>query len=744
MLAVLTATFSFAQDEGESHDHSSNHAHVMAKIVGFSDGEQEGLIGANAFWTQDKTGASADANGVLKLEFPNNLPDTIVFSYIGYRSDTLVVKEKEDLNFKVVLYPDDMIEEVVIAAKKENTSISIFDEFNMETMNSGELRKAACCNIGEAFETNASVDVNETDAVSGAKRIQMLGLDGIYTQIQFENIPLIRGLSSSYGLNFIPGTWVNSIQITKGTGSVANGYESVAGLINLELIKPDKAERLFINAYGNAFGRGELNIHGSHEFNKKWSTVTFAHAAGVYAHNDRNKDGFADMPKSQTYTLFNRWKYFGEYFRSQFGVRGLYAVKKGGQLKTSEANPYLVNIENIHLDGFAKFGFLMKKRKFGSLGLITQGKFHRINSNFGSRLYSGQQGKFYFNAIYNDIIGNTNNNIRAGVSFIYDDYQESFEQNPYSRTEIVPGAFLEYTLKKTRFSLVAGLRADYHNLYGVFFSPRLHMKWNITENNALRFTAGRGYRVPNVFADNMSKMVSARKFTLGADLKPEDALNGGLTFTQKFKIGGRPASISVDYFVTYFLNQIVVDLDANPQEVVIDNLNGKSFSNSVQFEISMEPVRGFEIKAAYKFYDVRATFGGEMNIKAMLPQHRALLNLGYTTRNKKWKFDITGSVIGKKRLPYTGSNPVEYQRPDYSKIFGLLNAQITYIYKDFEVYVGGENLTNYKQKDAIVSSDNPNGSYFDASMIWAPIAGANVYVGLRYSMPHKKFNKNNK
>lgn len=747
VLGILFSVISFSQEENhEGHEHEEggdhNHGHLKVIVVGFSESNEEALVGANAFWLNAKTGAAADIEGYLELEYPENLPDKIVFSFTGYHSDTIEIEAPDDLSIRVLLYPDNMMEEVVIEKKLANSSFSIFDPLNIERLNQGELRKAACCNIGEAFETNASVDVNMTDAVSGAKRIQMLGLDGIYSQIQFENIPLIRGLSSSFGLNFIPGTWVNSIQITKGTGSVANGYESIAGLINLELLKPDQAESFFVNVYGNRFGRGEINVHGSHEFNEKWSTMAFAHAAGVYAYNDENSDGFADVPLSQTYSVFNRWKYKGEYYRAQFGVKGLYATKQGGQVRSDAADAYKVNIENVHLDVFAKNGILLKKRLNGSIGIITQGKYHRIRSNFGSRDYNARQGKFYFNAIYNDIIGNKKNNIRAGVSFIYDDYDEVFENNPYQRTEVVPGAFLEYTYKVTRFSLVAGARVDYHNMYGVFFSPRLHLKYNITENNALRFTAGRGYRVPNVFADNMSLMVSSRVFTVANDLKAEDALNGGLTFTQKFKIGGRPATITIDYFATYFLNQIVVDLDADPQKVIIDNLNGKSFSNSAQIEISIEPAKRFEIKAAYKFYDVRTAFGGELNLKAMLPQHRALLNLGYTTRNKKWKFDITGSLIGKKRLPYTGSNPELYQRDEYSKIFGLLNAQITYVYKDLEIYLGGENLTNYKQTDAIVSADNPNGPYFDASMIWAPVAGVNVYAGLRYSMPHKAFKKN--
>lgn len=731
---VLFSVLAFSQEI-----HGEEHAHLKATIVGFSEEKEEPLINASAFWLQAKKGAAANTDGVVELDYPKSLPDQLVFSYAGYKSDTLKISEAKNLNIKVILYPDGMLDEVVVKIKEENSSILIFDEFNIERMNSGELRKAACCNLGEAFETNASVDVNVTDAVSGAKRIQMLGLDGVYSQIQFENVPLIRGLSSSYGLNFIPGTWVNSIQITKGTGSVANGYESVAGLINLELQKPDEAERLFINAYGNIFGRGELNIHSAHELNKKWSTMIFAHAAGVYGYNDRNKDGFADIPKSQTYTLFNRWKYFGEFFRMQFGVKGLYDSKLGGQINSDQPNRYVVRLQNVHLDGFAKMGILMKKRQFGSLGLIFQGKYHAIQADFGpSRPYDATQKKFYFNAIYNDIIGNTFHNIRAGASFVYDQYDEQFEHNPLGRTEIVPGAFIEYTYKKTRFSLVTGLRGDYHNLYGFFFTPRLHLKWNITENNALRLTGGRGMRVPNVYADNMSRMASSRIWQVASDIKPEDAINAGITFTQKFKINGRPGSVSVDYFYTHFLNQLVVDLDADPQKVVVSNLVGKSYSNSFQFELSLEAFRGFEIKAAYKFYDVKATFGGELNSRAMIPQHRALLNIGYTTRNKKWKFDATGSLIGKKRLPYTGSNPIAYQRPNYSKIFGLLNAQVTYVYKDFEVYIGGENLTNYIQENAIVAADNPTGPYFDASMIWAPVSGVNVYLGIRYSIPHKK------
>lgn len=733
-LITFYSTFIFAQHENENNQ-------IKGKIVTLNKENKEEPVP----WAKIKSKNHGDqviANEKGEFEIDVHLPDTLFIKAVGY--DLMVFPVSKTGDFTVNLSSENMLDGVVVIARNEGKYIDLKDPFNIEKIGQDELRKAACCNLSESFETNASVDVNLTDAVSGAKKIQMLGLDGVYTQIQWENIPLVRGLSTSYGLSFTPGTWIESIQITKGTGSVVNGYESIAGSINLEVKKPSESERLYVNAYGNRFGRAEINLHGAQKLSKKWSTLTFLHASNQFAEVDVNTDDFKDLPTGLLLAGMHRWDFRGKNMESRFGIKGTYSDKLGGQIGYQSGQDPALNrwgafFKTKHLEAFGKAGFFMKNRKHGSLGVINQLKYHDMENVFGSTSYQGVQKKWYANVIYSDILSNTNHNVKTGASFILDDYRQTYNDSSFNKTEIVPGAFFEYTFNHLdNFILVAGVRGDYHNLFGPLFSPRLHAKVNLNKKSALRFSAGRGYRVPNPYADYNSLMASSRAWIVSQNIVPEDAFNTGLTFTQKFLIGDNVSSFSVDYFYTHFFNQLVTDMDISPNEVHIYNNTGTSYSHAFQAELSIKPTKGLELRSAFKYYDVRAQFNGVLQQKAFVPKFRVLLNAGYTTRNKKWNIDLTGNWVGKKRIPSTLSNPIEHQRADISKDYWILNSQITYNLKRISFYIGGENLLNVIQSDAIISPDDPFGSYFDATQIWAPINGFNIYGGIHFSINQKK------
>ena len=733
ILCLLVGVNSFTQ---------SGDMWVKGKVVVTNKkGEQEPLPGAKVTWKENKDKVISGDNGEFKIRAAQ-LPDTLIIKAVGVQTVAYNVQDTS------IFYTFDMkegivLDGVVVIGRDLGKSIDLIDPRHVEKIGTDELRKAACCNLSESFETNASVDVHITDAISGAKKIQMLGLDGVYTQMQWENIPLVRGLSTSYGLTFTPGTWIESIQITKGTGSVLNGYESMAGMINLELKKPHESEQLYINLYGNKFSRGELNVHGAQKINDKWSTMSFLHLSNQFIETDVNNDGFRDMPIGFIGAAMHRWSYEGENSEAKFGIKGTYADKMGGQLgslpSADGGSGWNASFHTKHLELFAKNGYFLKNRKFGSIGLIAQAKYHDMTNIFGLTKYEGTQRKLYVNSIYGDIIGNTNHNIKAGFSFLLDDYEQSYNDSLFLKTEIVPGAYAEYTYNsRDKFILVAGFRGDYHNLYGPLVTPRLHAKWNISKKNALRVSVGRGYRVPNPYADYNSFMASNRIWVVNSDIVPEDGISAGVTFTQKFLVNDNTATFTVDYFYTHFLNQLIVDMDVNPGELHIYNTNATSFSHSFQVEMSVEPVRGLELRAAYKYYDVQGTFNDNLQQRAFVPKNRILLNAGYQTRNKKWSYDITGNWVGQKRLPSTAGNPVEHQRGTTSEGFWLLNGQLTYNFKKFSVYLGGENLLNVIQDNAIISADEPFGAYFDATQLWAPISGINIYAGLHFSIKQKK------
>ena len=716
---------------------STSFSQLKGVVLGSNDLKREPLIGAKLKLTNSKIAVVTDKEGMFELILPKELPDTLIISAFGYNSDTLIVDKKDRyISLEITLFSDKMIPEVVIQIKRDTHSISRLKTLHVEELTAGELRKAACCNLSESFETSASVDVNITDAVSGAKKIQMMGLDGVYTQIQLENIPYLRGLESSFGLNSVPGTWIESIQITKGTGNVVNGYESMAGLVNLEVKKPLEMEKFFFNFYTNAFGREEVNFNAGHILNEKWSTGWFVHASGMFGEMDRNKDGFRDTPKGNNLAFMNRWAYQGKKMEAQFGVNAYLDQKNGGQIgfdSRKNDDKYGVQIDSRHIDVFAKTGFFLKKPQT-SIGVVYNIKYQTVEAKFGMRQFSGEEKRGYVNAIYDGYFGTTDHKIKTGISGVYIDMKQHQDTLTSDRIELVPGVFGEYTYSGARLTTVLGARLDYHNLYGIQFSPRLHAKYTLTEKTDLRFTAGKGWRVPNFMIDNISLLANSKTWVVPLSLMPEVSWNIGGSLVQEFKLFDKKATITLDYYHTLFVNQLIVDRDFDNNAVVFKNLEGSSYSNSFQTEISFSVIKNLEFRLAYKFLDVKAEYAGIMQQQVMIPRQRGFFNVGYITRDKRWEYNATVSVFGESRLP--GLTPTD--DVEYSEVYPMINAQITHVFKKWDFYLGGENLSNFKQKNAIIDAENPFGSNFDATRIWGPIMGINIYAGVRFSILRKK------
>jgi outer membrane receptor protein involved in Fe transport len=728
--------------------YSISTAQIKGLVQGSDSTSKKPIYGAKIKLLQAKIGVVSSEEGTFELVLPKLLPDTLVISAYGYYSDTIVLDKKDRfISLNVVLFSDKLLPEIVVNFRKNSHGIAKLKTLHVEELTSAELRKAACCNLSESFETNASVDVNITDAVSGAKKIQMMGLDGVYTQIQLENIPYLRGLESSFGLQSISGTWIESIQITKGTGNVVNGYESMAGLVNLELKKPKEMERFYANVYQNAFGRSELNLNAGTVLNEKWSTGWLAHASTVYGNIDHNHDGFRDLPMGDNIAFMNRWEFHGKKNEAQFGFNAYQDRKVGGETGFYRGKPSIVNptanygvlLNSRHIDVFAKTGFFGKK-PMRSLGILYNLKYQTMDGQFGLRMFDGTEKRGYINAIYDDIIGTSDHKIKIGGSLVALAITQQADSLVQNRTEIVPGVFGEYTFTGSRFTGVFGVRYDYHNLYGSQFSPRIHTKYSASEFTDIRFTIGKGWRVPNYIIDNISLLANSKQWISPTETKPEISWNAGTSIVHEFKFGGQKASISIDYYHTRFTNQLVVDRDESVNAIVFTNLENASYSNSFQTELSLSPFKNFDVRLAYKFLDVKAEYGGEMRQQVMIPRNRGFMNLAYKTRNKRWEFDLTCSVFGASRLPVqtSSADTTLILFNTKGQVYPMVNAQITYVYKKWNIYLGGENLTNFKQQNPIVDAQNPFSSSFDATNVWGPIMGINVYAGLRLAIPQKK------
>ncbi len=705
------------------------------------------LTGANVHWLGTNIGTATDANGYFKLR-RNSESNKLIISFIGFKSDTLDIS-KNDQNLTIFLESNQMLEGVEITHESKGTEMDYLATRNAQLISEKELFKAACCNLSESFETNASVDVAFTDAITGTRQIQMLGLAGTYTQITTENLPSIRGLASNFGLTFIPGSWISSIQVSKGVGSVVNGYESIAGQINTELKKPEEGDQFFLNLYGNQGGRVEANADFRTKIGEKWATAFLLHGSRRPFENDVNQDSFLDFPLTSQLNLVNRWKYSNakKGHEAQFGIKYLNDKKLGGQvgfepeIHKGKTDVYGLEINTERAEFFAKNGFVFSPYK--SLGMQFSAVSHQQNSYFGLNTYDASQSTIYGNLIYQSIFGTTDHKFKTGLSYLLDNYQEEFNQINYDRTESVLGGFIEYTFNhKQKLNFIMGLRADYHTIFGLFLTPRLHARYEIMDGTVLRASAGRGQRTANIFIENMAVFASSRKVNIFGNspenpygLNPEIGWNFGFHLTQDFTLDYREGTMNLDFYRTDFQNQIVVDLDSNPQEISFYNLDGKSYSNSFQAEIQYEILRRVDIKMAYRWLDVRTTYGENLLPKPLTSEHRGFLNLGYTTRTKQspWLFDLTYNIFGSQRIPNTKTNPENYQMDEFSPTFSTLNFQISKSFNQkLDLYFGGENVLNYTQKNPIISASEPFGDYFDSSLVFAPIFGRTFYGGLRF------------
>jgi outer membrane receptor for ferrienterochelin and colicins len=715
---------------------------IKGQVLELSNEKEEVAVeSAGVLNLKTKKGQFTNEEGRFELAAATG--DTLIVRYAGYKDDTIVHDGRAE--YKIVLSEIFTRDPVVIKARRLPSWVDMVAPIQTEIITSDELGKSACCNLSESFTTNGSVEVSESDAVTGSKEIRMLGLAGRYAQVMTERRSTVRGLGYLYGLNWIPGTWIDAIQISKGTGSVTDGYESITGEINVELKKPETAERLLLNLYGNQFGRGEINLVSGIKLSPRLSTAILAHGSMNQVKWDQNNDGFLNSPLTTIATVMNRWKWEGPNNACiMFGVKGLYEDRLGGQMNFNPSldrgttNHYGFGMTTRRVEAFAKAGVVAKQQTWRSFGSIFNYFVHDQEAYFGLTEYKGLQHHFRGNLLWQDIIGDTRHNYKAGISFLHDNLSEQVNDTVIARRENVIGAFGEYSFKHLdKWLVVAGLRGDYNNLFGFALTPRAHMRWSPTPETAVRVSAGYGYRTPTVIAENIPVLTSSRRVVFTESIQQEKAWTVGANFVQSIDLLGREASISFDFYRTWFLNQLITDLET-PSEVRFYNLRGQSFSNVAQVEATFEVLPRLDLKLAFRMQDVRATIEDSLQELPMNPRYRGLVNLSWANKSQKWQVDFTTQYTGLQRLPDTRENPEAYQLDSYVPGFVTFNAQITRKFKRLELYLGGENLGNFMQNNPIVAPDDPFGSFFDSSMIWGPLMGRQVYGGLRYSIKAKK------
>ncbi|MCT4614337.1 MAG: TonB-dependent receptor [Marinifilaceae bacterium] len=721
---------------------------IKGKIIETTEkGEKIPLPGASVFWKNTNHGTATNSNGEFEINEDSN-SNTIVIQFVGYKTKEVKYKTGTT-NLLISLDPNIELNEVVVSKRKAGTVIDRVNPIQSQSITGAELCKAACCNLAESFETNASVDVAYADAATGAKSIKLLGLTGKYIEMMTEKTPNFKGLASVYGMSYVPGPWMHSIQVSKGVGSVVNGYESITGQINIEYQKPQLAPKFYLNLFGNSMGMTELNAISGIRIKKNLSTAFLVHAQDNDKEIDHNHDNFLDDPMVKQYNVINRWYWKPKNGPStQFGVKLIDEERIGGQKGYDESKPkdinnaFRINIDTKRYEFFAKSGYVFPNDNDKSIAIITNFTTHEQKSFYGLRNYTANEDYFYANLLFQSYIGNLNHKYTAGLSYIYDKFDDNLSQNGENlntdRTEKVAGAYIEYTYTPSDdITLQTGLRYDNHSIYDGFVTPRLHFRYKFAEKSTLRIAAGSGRRTSNTIAENSYLLASNRKFTLAKDLKQEKAWNYGLSLTQEFNLFSRNFTLSTDFYRTSFQNQIITDLDYSLREVRFYNLEGDSWANNYQAELKFSPFERFDITAAMRFSDVKAKINNKFQDVPYVNKHKGLVSLSYATRMNIWQFDFTSQFNGSMRIPSTANNPTEHQRRDKAPNYTQLSAQVTKRFRHWEIYAGAENIGDYVQKKPIIAAEDPFSEYFDASMIWGPIQERKFYLGLRFTLDYK-------
>lgn len=608
---------------------------------------------------------------------------------------------------------------------------------NTDLIGQGQLIRAACCNLGESFTTNPSVDVSYSDAATGARQIKLLGLSGTYVQMLTENIPNLRGAALPYSLGYVPGPWMQSIQVSKGASSVKNGYESTTGQINIEFLKPQGTDGVRANVYQDSELKTEVNLDGSIHLNSRLSTATLLHFENRQMDHDGNGDGFMDMPKLRQYNLMHRWAYVSPRWISQLLLRGLHDERQGGQsakhATLSSAPLYATAVETDRYEMQWKNGFTLNTDHNTSIALMLHGSWHDADYGFGYTRYDVTQKNGYAQLMFETDIDD-HHNISVGASLNHDNYDERF--NPLGTLpdaerretrETTPGIYAQYTYKLgDRLTVMPGVRWDHSSLYGNFVTPRLHLKYSPSDVVTLRTSVGKGYRSPHALAENTALLASGREVIVSPDLKQEEAWNMGLSIGLNLPVAERTLELNAEYYYTDFLNQMVINFDGarGAHTLSFENLDGRSYSHTLQVDATYPLWDGMSATAAFRLNDVRCTYDGARQVKPLTSRYKGLLTLSYKTPLQLWQFDVTGQLNGGGRL---------YDQSRYPAYFQL-QAQITREFRNFSLYVGGENLTNYKIANPIQGARHPWDAGFDATQVWGPVTGAMAYVGLRFKL----------
>jgi outer membrane receptor for ferrienterochelin and colicin len=720
------------------------------KIEGkVTDTKNEALTGASVYWLDNNQGTMTEINGDFSIAFNEISNKKLISSYVGFKSDTIEITNQKYVKFTLAAIKS--LSEVVITEERDGIILSNIDPIKTENITQTELKKAACCDLAGCFETQLTVQPQTSNVITNAKELRILGLSGVYNQVLVDGFPMIQALSYTYGISGIPGTLVENIFVSKGANSVLQGYESISGQINVITKDAANTDKLLLNFYVNSFMEKHLNAN--YAFKKgKWRNITAVQTVQPANKTDNDKDNFLDLPLLTRYLIYNKLNYGKESdwgWSTKIGLKYLNEERIGGQYtfnaNTDQGNTsvYGQTVNFTQPEIYTKTGYRFNNKH--NIAIFANSFFHQQNSFFGTTKYNATQSNFYANLQY-ELAYNKLHTLKTGLSFRHLNIHEKIEftdtilnrsyNGDYKRIENIPGIFAENTMSflNNKITWISGLRLDHHNQFGSTLTPRMLLKYDLSSKTVVRANIGTGWRTVNLFSENIGLLVSSRDIIFAEKLLPERALNYGINMVHKYEINKQSGYLSADFYRTDFQNQIFPDYDSDSKSAIIKNFKGPSISNGFQLELNIKIAKRFDIKTGYNYLDVYRIEADKKNQLPFNPKHRVLGAISFKPLSKKFNIDINVHWFDKQRLPNTKANPIAFQRPDYSEAFTLYNAQFTYNFKKIELYIGCENIFNFRQLQPILSWQNPFGPYFDTSSVWGPTRGREIYSGVRFKL----------
>lgn len=647
------------------------------------------------------------------------------------------------------------LDEVTVTSK--TTTKRMIGAVNGMQISQQEMFRAACCSLGESFTTNPSVDVNYSDAATGAQQIKLLGLSGTYVQMLTETMPAFRGSAMPYALGFVPGTWMKSISVSKGAASVKNGYESITGQIDIEYLKPDDEEHADIDLYVDDMLTHQVDAAWNKHLNDKLSTVLLLHYNKDVDCSDANEDLFLDVPKTEQYNIANRWKLKTPRYIMHAGVSLLREDRLGGTMDEA-ATPFHINIRTDRYEVYMKHAFILNPEKGSNIAFFANGAMNKMDSRFGE--YEGEPWKRYrvneknlSSQLMYETKFDDHHSLSAGFSF-YHDRLKQFARNRQvyygshweflcnnAEEENTYGAYSEYTYTLgTKLTAMAGLRWDRSSIHGAFVTPRAHIKYQPWDIVSFRVSAGKGYRTVHALAENSNLFSSGRKLLIQGNLKQEETWNYGISAALNFPVGEKVLKVNAEYYYTNFANQAVIDyasqtdIQNNDYIIYIHDLTGKSYSHVYQIDASYNLFKGLDVTVAYRRNNVKCTYGVHpysteqsmtfLGDKPLTSKYKGLITASYKDELELWQLDATLQLNGGGILP---------DRTEY-KAYPLLSAQVTRSFRYFDIYLGSENITDFIQKDAVRCVEAPYSKDFEPSFIYGPVDGRMIYAGVRIKL----------